>query len=116
FGAEGIGLCRTEHMFFEPERIGLLRRVLLAASDDERGAALAAMAAIQRADFLELFQVMDGLPVTIRLLDPPLSEFLPHGEAEIAELAAELGRSSEDLAAAVSSLREVNPALGYRGC
>jgi pyruvate,orthophosphate dikinase len=116
FGAEGVGLCRTEHMFFEPERIALLRRVLLATGDDDRRAALAAMASLQRADFLELFQVMDGLPVTIRLLDPPLSEFLPHNAAEIAELARDLGRRPEELAAAVSNLREVNPALGHRGC
>jgi pyruvate,orthophosphate dikinase len=116
FGAEGIGLCRTEHMFFEPERIALLRRVLLAAADDERRAALEAVAALQRADFLELFEAMDGLPVTIRLLDPPLSEFLPHGEAEIEELARQLGQRPEDLTAAVNNLREVNPALGYRGC
>jgi pyruvate,orthophosphate dikinase len=116
FGAEGVGLCRTEHMFFEPERINLLRRVLLAASPDERRLALEPVIALQRADFLELFQVMDGLPVTIRLFDPPLSEFLPHGQGEIAELARDLGRSPEDLTAAVGTLREVNPAFGHRGC
>jgi pyruvate,orthophosphate dikinase len=116
FGAEGIGLCRTEHMFFEPERIHLLRRVILAGSEDERRAALAALVPLQRADFRELFEIMDGLPVTIRLFDPPLSEFLPHGAAEIAELAGALGRKPEEVAAVVESLREVNPMLGHRGC
>jgi pyruvate,orthophosphate dikinase len=116
FGAEGVGLCRTEHMFFEPERITLLRRVLLAASEDERRDALEAIVPLQRADFVELFEIMDGLPVTIRLLDPPLSEFLPHSAAEIADMARELGRRPDEIAAAVHALREVNPVLGHRGC
>jgi pyruvate,orthophosphate dikinase len=116
FGAEGIGLCRTEHMFFEPERIHLLRRVILATGEDERRAALAAIVPLQRADFRELFEIMDGLPVTIRLLDPPLSEFLPHGTAEIADMARELGRQVDEVDEIVESLREVNPMLGHRGC
>ncbi|ACY15875.1 pyruvate, phosphate dikinase [Haliangium ochraceum] len=116
FGAEGIGLCRTEHMFFEPTRITLLRRVLLADEQDERDAALADIELLQRADFLELFEVMDGLPMTVRLLDPPLSEFLPLTSSEIADMAREVGRRPDEIAAAVHAHREVNPALGRRGC
>ena len=116
FGAEGIGLCRTEHMFFGPERILPLRQMILAESEAGRREALAAILPLQRDDFLELFRVMDGLPVTIRLLDPPLHEFLPHTAAEIADVAREMGRRPEVLASAVQELREANPMLGHRGC
>ncbi|GAB4559216.1 MAG: pyruvate, phosphate dikinase [Haliangiales bacterium] len=116
YGAEGIGLCRTEHMFSEPGPLLALRQVLLAADDDERAAALVQMLEFQRADFREIFAVMDGLPVTIRLLDPPLHEFLPRTAAELAELARALDRRPDDIAAAVHGLRDVNPMLGRRGC
>ena len=87
FGAEGIGLCRTEHMFFDPERIGAVRQMIMARDEAGRRAALAKLLPFQRDDFLELFRIMAGLPVTIRLLDPPLHEFLPHADAELAEVA-----------------------------
>jgi len=119
FGAEGIGLCRTEHMFFQPERILVVREMILstgAADEVARRAALAQLLPMQRADFAELFRVMDGLPVTIRLLDPPLHEFLPHREAEIAEVAAALGKTPAQVAAKVAELSEANPMLGHRGC
>jgi pyruvate,orthophosphate dikinase len=116
FGAEGIGLCRTEHMFFQPERLLAVREMILAADEAGRRAALAKILPMQRADFVELFEVMDGLPVTIRLLDPPLHEFLPHTEAEIAAVAADLGLSATVLAAKVAELTETNPMLGHRGC
>ena len=90
FGAEGIGLCRTEHMFFDADRILAVREMILADTEKARRAALAKMLPMQRSDFVELFEIMEGLPVTIRLLDPPLHEFLPHGEAEIAEVAKSL--------------------------
>ncbi|SFK10404.1 pyruvate, phosphate dikinase [Methylocapsa palsarum] len=115
FGAEGIGLCRTEHMFFEGHRIVAVREMILA--DDERGrrAALAKLLPIQRADFLEIFEIMAGLPVTIRLLDPPLHEFLPQTEAEIAEVADSMGIAAEKLRRRAADLREINPMLGFRG-
>ena len=91
FGAEGIGLCRTEHMFFDPERIGAVRQMIMAHDEAGRRAALARLLPFQREDFIELFRIMAGLPVTIRLLDPPLHEFLPHGDAELAEVAQALG-------------------------
>jgi pyruvate,orthophosphate dikinase len=116
FGAEGIGLCRTEHMFFEPARILAVREMILAASAEARERALAKLEPMQRGDFAEIFRVMDGLPVTIRLLDPPLHEFLPHSEAEIAELAAALRVGPAEVRAQVESLREQNPMLGHRGC
>ncbi len=116
FGAEGIGLCRTEHMFFQPERIREVRRMILADSEDARRRALEAILPMQRDDFLEIFREMDGLPVTVRLLDPPLHEFLPHSSQDIADVASDLGVRPEDLAAAVSALREENPMLGHRGC
>ena len=94
FGAEGIGLCRTEHMFFDEDRIRAVREMILADDEKARRAALAKLLPMQRADFVELFEIMDGLPVTIRLLDPPLHEFLPHTEHEIAEVAAGHGRRS----------------------
>jgi pyruvate,orthophosphate dikinase len=115
YGAEGIGLCRTEHMFFEGDRIVAVREMIL--SDDEAGrrAALAKLLPIQRGDFVELFTIMSGLPVTIRLLDPPLHEFLPHTEAELAETAAAMGVSPEKLKRRAAELHEFNPMLGFRG-
>jgi pyruvate,orthophosphate dikinase len=116
FGAEGIGLCRTEHMFFQPERILAVREMILGNDEAARRTALAKILPMQRGDFDELFRVMDGLPVTIRLLDPPLHEFLPHAEHEIAEVAQSLGLSVQAVAAKVSELTEANPMLGHRGC
>ncbi|HUS63204.1 MAG TPA: pyruvate, phosphate dikinase, partial [Kofleriaceae bacterium] len=116
FGAEGIGLCRTEHMFFAPERILAVREMILAPDEAGRRAALAKILPMQRGDFVEIFRAMDGLPVTIRLLDPPLHEFLPHTSQEIAQLAKELNRKPDHVASAVAQLREENPMLGHRGC
>ncbi|HUS33144.1 MAG TPA: pyruvate, phosphate dikinase [Kofleriaceae bacterium] len=116
FGAEGIGLCRTEHMFFQPERILAVREMILANDEGGRRAALAKILPMQRGDFAELFRVMDGLPCTIRLLDPPLHEFLPHTQAEIEAVAAELGQPANKVAAKVAELTEANPMLGHRGC
>ena len=116
FGAEGIGLCRTEHMFFEGERIVAVREMIL--SDDEKGrrAALAKLLPMQRGDFFELFTIMKGLPVTIRLLDPPLHEFLPHSDEEIADVAKAMGQSEDKLRRRANELHEFNPMLGFRGC
>jgi phosphoenolpyruvate synthase/pyruvate phosphate dikinase len=116
FGAEGIGLCRTEHMFFQPERLIAVREMILAADEAGRRAALAKILPMQRGDFAELFRVMDGLPVTIRLLDPPLHEFLPHTSKDIEEVAAEMGKSPAVITAKVAELTEANPMLGHRGC
>ena len=116
FGAEGIGLCRTEHMFFEEERIRAVREMILADDENARRAALAKLLPMQRADFVELFKIMGGLPVTIRLLDPPLHEFLPHTEKEIAEVAAAMGADPQKLADRARELHEFNPMLGFRGC
>jgi pyruvate,orthophosphate dikinase len=116
FGAQGIGLCRTEHMFFDEDRIRAVREMILADDEKARRAALAKLLPMQRADFTELFEIMQGLPVTIRLLDPPLHEFLPHGEAEIAEVAAAMGADPRKLADRVRELAEFNPMLGFRGC
>lgn len=116
FGAEGIGLSRTEHMFFEGDRIRSVREMILADDEKGRRAALAKLLAAQRSDFQELFEIMDGLPVTIRLLDPPLHEFLPHTDAEIAEVAQALGVSPAKLAARKREFDEFNPMLGFRGC
>ncbi|MCX7375990.1 MAG: pyruvate, phosphate dikinase [Alphaproteobacteria bacterium] len=116
FGAEGIGLCRTEHMFFDPERIGAVRQMIVAHDTAGREAALSKLLPFQRRDFAELFRIMAGLPVTIRLLDPPLHEFLPHAEAEIAEVAAALGADLATMRQRVSDLSEANPMLGHRGC
>ncbi|MET0381389.1 MAG: pyruvate, phosphate dikinase [Methyloceanibacter sp.] len=115
FGAEGIGLCRTEHMFFEEARILAMREMILAEDSDGRRRALAKLLPAQRRDFIELFEIMAGLPVTIRLLDPPLHEFLPHGDDIIAEVAAEMGVSVARLRRRVSALGEFNPMLGQRG-
>ncbi|MCA3280412.1 MAG: pyruvate, phosphate dikinase [Roseomonas sp.] len=116
FGAEGIGLCRTEHMFFDPERIGAVRQMIMAETEEGRRAALARLLPFQRKDFLDLFEIMAGLPVTIRLLDPPLHEFLPHSEYEIAEVAASLGTEVEAMQRRMQELSEANPMLGHRGC
>ncbi len=116
FGAEGIGLCRTEHMFFGPERIGVVRQMIMAGSTEERRRALDTLLPFQREDFATLFRVMVGLPVTIRLLDPPLHEFLPHTEAELAEVATALGQGIATLRNRQAELSETNPMLGHRGC
>jgi pyruvate,orthophosphate dikinase len=116
FGADGIGLCRTEHMFFEPSRILAVREMILAADRAERERALAKLLPMQRGDFVGIFQAMEGLPVTIRLLDPPLHEFLPHTEEEIREVASALGCGVGVLRAKVEAMREFNPMLGHRGC
>ncbi len=116
FGAEGIGLCRTEHMFFEGARIVAMREMILAADTKGRRAALAKILPMQRQDFVELFRIMKGLPVTIRLLDPPLHEFLPHSDAEIAEVAKSAGMSVGDVRHRIAQLAEANPMLGHRGC
>ena len=115
FGAEGIGLCRTEHMFFDNERIIAVREMILAEDEAGRRAALAKILPMQRSDFASLFEIMHGLPVTIRLLDPPLHEFLPHTAEEIAEVAAAMGSSPEKLKRRADELHEFNPMLGFRG-
>ncbi|MEW6438684.1 MAG: pyruvate, phosphate dikinase [Pseudomonadota bacterium] len=116
FGAEGIGLCRTEHMFFEAGRIAAMREMILADDEKGRRAALAKLLPFQRGDFARLFEIMAGFPVTIRLLDPPLHEFLPHSAEEIAEVAAATGVSAEHLEHRAAELQEFNPMLGFRGC
>lgn len=116
FGAEGIGLCRTEHMFFEGDRIDAMREMILADTVEERRAALAKIEPLQQGDFEGLFREMAGLPVTIRTLDPPLHEFLPHDDDEIEALANKLGVDPRKVKARVESLREANPMLGFRGC
>ena len=116
FGAEGIGLCRTEHMFFNPERIGAVRQMIMAEDEAGRRAALAKLLPFQRQDFTDLFRIMAGLPVTIRLLDPPLHEFLPHAENELAEVARGLGQDVEQVRRRAAELSEANPMLGHRGC
>jgi len=116
FGAEGIGLCRTEHMFFEGDRIQAVREMILAQDDKGRRAALAKLLPVQRQDFVQLFSIMSGLPVTIRLLDPPLHEFLPQGDKEIGEVAAALGVTPDALRQRAAELHEFNPMLGFRGC
>jgi pyruvate,orthophosphate dikinase len=116
FGAEGIGLCRTEHMFFEGERIDTVREMILASSEDLRRAALAKLLPMQRDDFKGIFEAMGDRPVTIRTLDPPLHEFLPHEEEEIADLAAKMGTEKARLTDKIASLKEANPMLGFRGC
>jgi pyruvate,orthophosphate dikinase len=116
FGAEGIGLCRTEHMFFEGDRIVAMREMILADTEEGRRAALAKLLPMQRSDFIELFEIMAGLPVTIRLLDPPLHEFLPKTEEEIAEVAQAMGVDADKLRQRTEALHEFNPMLGHRGC
>lgn len=116
FGAEGIGLCRTEHMFFDAERITVVREMILAADEAGRRKALDKLLPMQKDDFVQLFKIMSGLPVTIRLLDPPLHEFLPHSEKENATVAKALGISPAEVAARTDELKEFNPMLGHRGC
>src|SRR5690606_21300509 len=116
FGAEGIGLCRTEHMFFSDERIVAMREMILADTEEGRRAALAKLLPMQRSDFAELFEIMAGLPVTIRLLAPPLHEFLPKTEEEIAEVAAAMNVPADRLRERTEALHEFNPMLGHRGC
>lgn len=116
FGAEGIGLCRTEHMFFDADRIVAVRQMILAESLDDREEALAKLLPVQRADFVELFKIMAGLPVTVRLLDPPLHEFLPKSDEEIDDLAKALGADPKKLRHRALQLHEFNPMLGHRGC
>jgi pyruvate,orthophosphate dikinase len=116
FGAEGIGLCRTEHMFFDENRIQAVREMILADDEKSRRAAIAKLLPMQRADFVELFEIMKGLPVTIRLLDPPLHEFLPHTAEDIAEVAAAMGADPKKLENRARELAEFNPMLGFRGC
>ncbi|HEV7308372.1 pyruvate, phosphate dikinase [Ensifer sp.] len=116
FGAEGIGLCRTEHMFFEDDRINVMREMILADDEAGRRQALAKLLPMQRSDFVELFSIMHGLPVTIRLLDPPLHEFLPKTDEEIADVAGALALDPSELRQRVDELHEFNPMLGHRGC
>ncbi|EKS32887.1 pyruvate, phosphate dikinase [Afipia clevelandensis] len=116
FGTEGIGLCRTEHMFFEETRIRTVREMILAEDEGSRRAALAKLLPMQRADFVDLFEIMKGLPVTIRLLDPPLHEFLPHSQSEIEEVARAMNTDARKIADRVRELSEFNPMLGFRGC
>jgi len=116
FGAEGIGLCRTEHMFFEGARIKAMREMIVAKDEEGRKKALTRLLPMQKEDFIGIFKVMEGLPVTIRLLDPPLHEFLPTEEEDIKEIAKELNMSYEDMKATIVSLHEINPMLGHRGC
>ena len=115
-GAEGIGLCRTEHMFFEETRIADVRKMILAADTEERKLALSRLLPYQKEDFKGIYKVMEDRPVTIRLLDPPLHEFLPHGDEEIGKLAEEMGITFEKLKDRVVELHEFNPMLGHRGC
>ena len=116
FGAEGIGLSRTEHMFFDPQRIIHMRQMIVAKDEASRRAALDKLLPYQRQDFVELFTIMDGLPITIRLLDPPLHEFLPHTEEDMAEVAAAAGTDVDTIRARAAQLSENNPMLGHRGC
>src|SRR5271155_1304765 len=115
FGAEGIGLCRTEHMFFDPERISAVREMIMAENAQQRGRALQKILPMQREDFVGILKAMQGLPVTIRLLDPPLHEFLPHADNELRDLAAKIGTTLEHLKQVRASLFEQNPMLGHRG-
>jgi len=116
FGAVGIGLCRTEHMFFEEDRIPWVRRMILAADAEERKESLAHLLPVQQKDFEGIFEAMDGLPVTVRLLDPPLHEFLPHGDRALAELAEDMGIEVDEVRRKAEALEELNPMLGHRGC
>ena len=116
FGAQGIGLARTEHMFFDANRIGDMRAMILSDTEEGRRAALAKLLPYQKQDFKDLFKIMDGLPVTVRLLDPPLHEFLPHTDAEMQELADKLGVTLEQVKVRAAALHEANPMLGHRGC
>src|SRR4029077_570146 len=116
FGAEGIGLCRTEHMFFGPGKIEHMREMILAENRPAREAALKGLLPLQRADFEGIFRAMGARPVTIRLLDPPLHEFLPHEEKEQRQMALLMDVSLRELQERIEALREANPMLGHRGC
>ena len=116
FGAEGIGLCRTEHMFFETDRIRAIREMIVSKTEEQRKTALDKLLPMQRGDFEGLYREMKGKPVTIRLLDPPLHEFVPHEEVEIKELADDMGISFEELKNIIDGLHEFNPMMGHRGC
>jgi len=116
FGAEGIGLCRTEHMFFDADRILAVREMILSETVEQRRAALAKILPMQRKDFIELFEIMAGLPLTIRLLDPPLHEFLPHSEDDLKEVASAAGVGMATIRKRADDLKEFNPMLGHRGC
>lgn len=116
FGAEGIGLCRTEHMFFEADRIPAFRKMIVASNEEDRRKALGHILPMQKEDFKGIYEAMEGRPVTIRLLDPPLHEFLPHEDKDIDALATELGLTFDELKTKVDSLKELNPMLGHRGC
>ncbi|HZF14033.1 MAG TPA: pyruvate, phosphate dikinase [Thermoanaerobaculia bacterium] len=116
FGAQGIGLCRTEHMFFDEARISWVRRMILARTAEERAEPLRQLLPVQQGDFEGIFDALPGVPITIRLLDPPLHEFLPHGEKVVAQLAAETGVPAAEVEARVAALAEANPMLGHRGC
>ncbi len=116
FGAEGIGLCRTEHMFFETDRIAAIREMIVSKTVEQREAALAKLLPMQRGDFEGIYEAMEGYPVTVRLLDPPLHEFLPTDEDDIKALAADMGITVDELKAVISSLHEFNPMMGHRGC
>jgi pyruvate,orthophosphate dikinase len=116
FGAEGIGLCRTEHMFFEEDRIFAIRQMIISDTLEQREAALAKIYPMQKNDFKQLFEIMKGMPVKIRLLDPPLHEFVPKEDKDIEALAKEMGISFEKLKEKVESLHEFNPMMGHRGC
>ncbi|KMT21661.1 pyruvate, phosphate dikinase [Clostridium cylindrosporum] len=116
FGAEGIGLCRTEHMFFEEDRIPVVRQMIVAKNEEQRRNALTKLLPMQKSDFVEIYEAMKGLPVTVRLLDPPLHEFLPQHEEDIKSLADQMGLSFEDLKSTVEELHEFNPMMGHRGC
>lgn len=115
-GAKGIGLARTEHMFFKDDRVTAVRRMIIAESESERRNAIHQLLPYQKEDFKGIFKTMDGLPVTVRLLDPPLHEFLPHTKEEIKEVAAQLGIGKDQLKRKVTALKEFNPMLGHRGC
>lgn len=116
FGAQGIGLCRTEHMFFEPKRIAAIREMIVSKTPEQRALALGKILPMQREDFEELYKTMNGYPVTIRLLDPPLHEFLPHNDEEITQLAKDMKMSFDELKKIVTDLHEFNPMMGHRGC
>ena len=116
FGAEGIGLCRTEHMFFDEERILSVREMILSKTQEDRSRALQKLLPHQRKDFIEIFKIMQGLPVTVRLLDPPLHEFLPKSEKEISEVAYVVGTDIKEVESRIEELHEQNPMLGHRGC
>ncbi len=116
FGAEGVGLCRTEHMFFEEDRIPRIREMIVANNVEDRKAALDKLLPFQKGDFKAMYKALKGLPMTVRLLDPPLHEFLPHEDEDIADLAKEMGLTFEELKETVESLHEFNPMLGHRGC